>query len=164
MRCVTEKTDRDTNMIKILFFIETLSGGGAEKVLSNLVNSMDLSKFDITVQTLWKADASQYLKQGIRYKYCYTARSRMNVLLSRLEAATGLLYPFHIKDNYDIEAAYLEFGSTKILSRSTNRKAKKIAWVHSDLERKMAGKAETLRKASRQYAAYDKIVCVSQTA
>ena len=39
-------------MIKILFFIESLSGGGAEKVLCNLVNSMDQTKFDITVQTL----------------------------------------------------------------------------------------------------------------
>jgi hypothetical protein len=27
--------------IKILFFIDTLNGGGAEKVLRNLVNSMD---------------------------------------------------------------------------------------------------------------------------
>ena len=35
-------------MIKILFFIETLSGGGAEKVLQNLVNNMDYEKFDIT--------------------------------------------------------------------------------------------------------------------
>ena len=39
-------------MIKILFFIETLNGGGAEKVLQNLVNAMDKSEFDITVQTL----------------------------------------------------------------------------------------------------------------
>ena len=35
---------------KILFFIPNLSVGGAEKVLVNLVNNMDRSKFDITVQ------------------------------------------------------------------------------------------------------------------
>ena len=36
-------------MIKILFFIEKLYGGGAEKALCNLVNAMDQSIFDITV-------------------------------------------------------------------------------------------------------------------
>ncbi len=40
-------------MINILFFIESLSGGGAEKVLCNLVNAMDKERFSITVQTLY---------------------------------------------------------------------------------------------------------------
>ena len=46
----------DHNMIKILFFIETLDFGGAEKVLRNLVNHMDQSRFDITVQTIWPSE------------------------------------------------------------------------------------------------------------
>ena len=33
----------------ILFLIESLSGGGAEKVLVTLVNNLDRSKFDITL-------------------------------------------------------------------------------------------------------------------
>ena len=53
---------------KILFFIESLSGGGAEKVLCNLVNAMDQSKFEITVHTLWRAEAEHYLKPEIRYR------------------------------------------------------------------------------------------------
>ncbi len=36
-------------MIHILFFIESLSGGGAEKVLRDLVNAMDQTKFSVTV-------------------------------------------------------------------------------------------------------------------
>lgn len=151
-------------MINILFFIENLSGGGAEKVLCNLVNAMDPERFDITVQTLWPSDPSQYLKPGIRYRCCYHAENRLNQYCSRIEAASGLTYPLHIKDDYDIEVAYLEFGSTKILSRSTNKHAKKIAWVHSDLQRKLDNAPKTLKKAKKQYAAYDKIVCVSQTA
>lgn len=150
--------------IKILFFIEDLQGGGAEKVLCNLVNAMDRSRFDITVQTLWKGDASRHLKPGIRYRYCFAGKSRANLLRSRIEAALGLCYPLHIRDDYDLEAAFLEFGSTKILSRSTNRKAKKLAWVHSDLAQKLDGKPDSIRKLSAQYAAYDRIVCVSQTA
>ena len=40
-------------MIKILFFIDSISGGGAEKVLVNLVNNLDKKRFDITVLTLF---------------------------------------------------------------------------------------------------------------
>ena len=150
--------------IKTLFFIETLRGGGAEKVLCNLVNAMDTEKFEITVQTLWRADAARFLKPGIRYRFCYADAGRLNSLRSRAEAAAGLTYPLRIRDDYDIEIAYLEFGSTKILAGSTNKQAKKIAWVHSDLARKLDGKPETRAKLARQYAAYDRIVCVSQTA
>ena len=150
--------------IKLLFFIENLVGGGAEKVLCNLVNAMDQSRFDITVQTLWHTDADGILKPGIRYRSCYAGQTRLNRDRSRLEAAAGLTYPLHIRDVYDIEVAYLEFGSTKILSRSTNKHAKKIAWVHSDLAQKLEGNPETLEKARKQYDAYDRIVCVSQTA
>ena len=150
--------------VKTLFFIETLRGGGAEKVLCDLVNAMDPEKFEITVQTLWKADAARFLKPWIRYRYCYAAPGRLNSLRSRAEAAAGLTYPLHIRDNYELEVAYLEFGSTKILAGSTNKQAKKIAWVHSDLARKLDGKPETRAKLARQYAAYDRIVCVSNTA
>ena len=148
--------------IKILFFIEELRAGGAEKVLCNLVNEMDQSRFDITVQTLWKADAAQHLKPGIRYRYCYAGRNRLNNYRSRLEAAAGLTYPLHIKDNYDIEVAYLECGATKIMAGSTNRRAKKIAWVHCDLSLKMKDPKAFAEKAAKWYEKYDRVVCVSQ--
>ena len=66
-------------MIKILFFIETLSGGGAEKVLQNLVNNMDTEKFDITVQTVWKENPEGYLSNNIKYKYIYPCFSKTPV-------------------------------------------------------------------------------------
>ena len=148
--------------IKILFFIEELCAGGAEKVLCNLVNAMDQNRFDITVQTLWKADPGQYLKPGIRYRYCYADKKRGS-FRSRLEAALGLTYPLHIRDDYDIEAAYLECGATKIMAASTNKKAKKIAWVHCDLALKMQDPKAFAEKASEWYAKFDRVVCVSET-
>ena len=52
---------------KILFFIPNLSVGGAEKVLVNLVNNMDRSKFDITVQTLFAGGVNeQFLSSVIK--------------------------------------------------------------------------------------------------
>ena len=37
---------------KVLFVIESLSGGGAEKVLTTIVKNIDKTKFDITVLTI----------------------------------------------------------------------------------------------------------------
>ena len=56
-------------MKSVLFLIPTLSHGGAEKVLVNLVNNLENSKFDITVQTLFDGGVNkQYLKPHIKTK------------------------------------------------------------------------------------------------
>lgn len=148
-------------MIKILFYIETLSGGGAEKVLQNLVNNMDSEKFDITVQTVWKENPDGLLNKNIRYKYIYPYYSKLNNLKYRLGASLKTLYPLHIKDDYDIEVAYLECGATKVLSASTNKKSKKIAWVHCDLSKKIDNIEEFRKKSINWYKKFDKIICVS---
>lgn len=150
-------------MIKILFFIETLTGGGAEKVLRDLVNHMDQTKFDITVQTAFPCEASKYLNPGIRYKSMYASESKANRLRYRAEAESGLAYRLHIKDDYDIECAYLEMGSTKVMAASTNKKAKKLAWVHCDLSKAVDDPKAYVEKTAPWYAKFDQLLCVSQT-
>jgi glycosyltransferase involved in cell wall biosynthesis len=150
-------------MIKILFFIETLGGGGAEKVLCDLVNHMDRSKFDITVQTLWPSEGRNRLAQWIKHKSVYRNNGRLNQYRMRLESALGLVYPLHMKGDYDIEVAYLECGTTKILSSSTNKRAAKIAWVHCNMDVQMANDLDGfVKKASKYYKKYDRVVCVSE--
>ena len=151
-------------MIKILFFIETLKSGGAEKVMIDLVNHMDQTKFDITVQTVWPCDAKKYLAPGIRYKSTYGSENKANHLRYRAEAESGLAYRLHIKDDYDIECAYIEMGPTKVLASSTNKKAKKLAWVHCDLSKKNENIDAFVSKSGKQYRQYDEVICVSETA
>ena len=149
-------------MIKLLFFIEKLGGGGAEKVLCDLVNHMDQRLFDITVQTVWKQDPDVFLAPGIRYRYMYASQNKVSVARYRAEAASGLAYRLHIKDDYDIECAYLEMGATKIMASSTNRRAKKLAWVHCDLIKAVSDPEDYVRKTAPWYAKFDQIVCVSE--
>lgn len=149
-------------MIKILFHIDTLGGGGAEKVLCNLVNHMNQTKFDITVQTVFPDDPTKYLVDGIHYKYIYPSDNQFNRKLYRIEASLGLVYALHMKDDYDIEIAYLEFGPTKVMASSTNKKAKKIAWVHCDFDVAIKDKEAFIKYATDQYKKFDKIVCVSE--
>lgn len=150
--------------MKILFFIDGITGGGAEKVLRTLVNNMDQSKFDITVHTLEESDPAQYLAPGIRYKAINRRKTAFGKKLFhywvRLCAEMKWLYPLYIRDDYDIEVAYLECGPTKILSSSTNKKAKKVAWLHCDLEKRGMADPE---KAKSWYDRYDSVVCVSET-
>lgn len=148
--------------IKILFFIETLGGGGAEKVLRNLVNNMDQCRFDITVQTVFPDDGAKLLAPGIRYRSMYRECSRFTQLLYRLEAELGIAYGLRIRDTYDIECACLECGSTKVLAGSTNRKAVKLAWVHCDLQKAMKNPAGFAAKTKKYYEKYDQVVCVSR--
>ena len=150
-------------MIKILFFIDNLSGGGAEKVLIDLVNAMDKSRFGITVQTLYPDKNASRLGSGIKYKCCYKSAGIFNRYRMRLETALGLTYRFHIKDDYDIECAYLECGATKIIAGSTNKKAKKLAWLHCDIRHRDWDLDSFVNKNAKWYKKFDRVVCVSET-
>lgn len=150
-------------MYKLLFFIDTtLSSGGAEKVLRTLVNHMDQSHFDITVITSWPEDAKKYLAPGIRYRSLYPARSKLWRYVARIEAALGLTYRLHMAEDYDLEIAYLEFGPTKVLASSTNKKAKKLAWVHCQLDKLDSDVTELRQKCAAWYPKFDRVVCVSR--
>lgn len=150
-------------MIKILFFIPRLSEGGAEKVLRNLVNNLDQSKFDITVQTVDDCNHKKYLADGIHYKSINRCKTKFGKKLMnywyRFCTEFKLTYPLYIKDDYDIEVAYLECGATKVMAASTNKNALKLAWVHCDLQKK----GNTDEKYGRYYSKFDKVVCVSQS-
>ena len=151
-------------MIRILFLIDGITGGGAEKALCNLVNNMDHREFEITVQTLWEADPAGYLAPAIRYKAinrCKTAWGKwLFHLWVRLCAAVGWLYPLYIRGDYDIEVAYLECGATKFLAGSANKRAKKVAWLHCDPE-KRPDLLQQARKLKKQYEKFQRVVCVS---
>lgn len=57
-------------MIKILFLIPNLGHGGAEKVLVNLVNHMNLNLFEITVLALYDEGVNKkFLSQNVKYKF-----------------------------------------------------------------------------------------------
>lgn len=149
-------------MIKVLFLIEHMKMGGAENVLCSLVNNLDPTKFDITVQTIWPNESVQQFREGIRLRSCYRTHSRWMDWLMRIEAQLKLTYPLRIRDNYDIECAFLEFAPTKILAASTNRKAKKVAWIHCDLRKVAEDTGCDVERCAQWYRKYDKVVCVAE--
>ena len=154
---------------KILFFITTLNGGGAERLLVDLVNHMDAEKFDITVQTFY--DVGIYrnqLNQDIRYK---TIVSLENNILRRLQGrffwefvSPKYIYKKYIEDSYDYVVAFLEGIATKLISPA-GRDFHSIAWVHSGLFHNFWTKHmyRSLKEQKKAYQSYEKIICVSNS-
>lgn len=152
-------------MIKILFLIPNLGPGGAEKVLVNLVNSMDQKKFDITVMTLFGGGVNeQFLAPDIRYISIYQKMPRGNIHMMKILSPQAL-HKKYIKEKYDIEIAYLEGPAARIISGCQNPGTKLISWIHVEQHnRKTADKAfRSQREAEESYSRFDSVVCVSQT-
>lgn len=162
------------NFMKILFFITTLGGGGAERVLVDIAKNFDKEKYKITVLSLFNEGIyNNLIKDVVEYKYCFNKFSD-NLKIRRWEnwfifgllrlCPAELLHKIFIRDSYDIEVAFLEGLSTKIIS-GTN-KAKKLAWVHCDLiNLPWSTRAYlNIRKEIKAYESFDKIICVSNLA
>lgn len=117
-------------MIKILFLIHDLGHGGAEKVLVNLVNNMDKSKFDITVLALFGGGVNeQFLAPHIHYQVIFKKVFPGNSHVMKL-FPTRLLHKWFVKEHYDIEIAYLEGPAVRIVSGCTDKNTRLINWIH----------------------------------
>lgn len=149
---------------KILFLIHDLMYGGAEKVLVNLVNNMDHSKYDITVMTLFdKGVNKQFLSEDIHYKTVYKRMFRGNRYYFKVFSPENL-YKKYIKDDYDIVVAYLEGSCTRIVSGCPNPNTVKIAWRHfAENEQEFLQAYRSMDEAKEVYKKFDQVVGVSQT-
>lgn len=162
---------------KILFLIESLSGGGAEKVLVTLVNNLDRSKFDITLCCV--VNTGKYvsaLNSDVHYTYIIPDISSLKGIkrwyysflyhLVYQWLPLKWVYKLFVPQNKDVEVAFVEGFATKLLSYSTNRKSKKVAWVHTDLNDNHWTKLvyKDIREEQTCYQRYNQIVTVSDTA
>lgn len=156
---------------KILFLMETLGGGGAEKVLVNIINSLDANQYDITLLLLKREGIYlSHIPSYVTLKYLlgpeptgfirrgviYSIKKRwFNAILAKPWLANVM-----ISESYDIGVSFLEGDSSLLLSR-LNVIKKKIAWVHIDLEQHNTLPRELERVV---YEQMDKVICVSEGA
>lgn len=150
-------------MKKILFLIHDLGHGGAEKVLVNLVNNMDRTKFDISVTALFGGGVNeQFLAPHIHYRAVFPRSFPGNSHVMKL-LTPKQLHQLCIREHYDIEVAYLEGPPARIISGCTSPDTKKVCWIHVEQHTKACA-AQAFRRGSEAlacYNAFDRIVCVS---
>lgn len=152
-------------MIKVLFLIHDLGQGGAEKVLVNLVNNMNQSKFDITVMALFGGGVNeQFLKENIHYQVAFPKAFPGNSHIMKLLSPT-YLHKFLIKDKYDIEVSYLEGPTARIVSGCPNMDTKLVSWIHVEQHSKeIAAKAfRSFTESEQCYYRFDNTICVSES-
>lgn len=151
-------------MKKILFMIPDLSVGGAEKVLVNLVNNLDKSKFDVMVQTLFAGGVNeQFLNKDIKYKYCFKKTFKGNSQVLKLFSNRFLFKKF-IKEPYDIIVSYLEGPTARIVSGCDDSNTKLVSWIHIQQENKKTASYSfrSYEEAKKCYEKYEKTICVSE--
>lgn len=164
---------------KIMFMINSLYGGGAEKVLQTILNNLDTSKYEITLYSMHREKIdNQCYKSKFKYRAVFDDCKSKNIFLKTIHfyfskikgwvfnnCSSKLFYRLYIHDKYDVEIAFIEGESTKIISGSTNKNSRKLAWVHIDLVSNPW--TEFLYKNTldekKHYEKFDKIVCVSSS-
>ena len=151
-------------MKEVLLLIPNLKGGGAERVVVDLVNNFKSKKYNLTLMTLYDVGINkELLNDHVRYKFFRKHQIRGIWRIYKLIPAK-ILHRIIIRDKYDIEIAYLEGIVTKIISGGNN-KVKKIAWLHCELTNhekyflKIYGSATKFRCV---YSKFNKIACVSK--
>lgn len=150
-------------MKKILFLIHDLGHGGAEKVLVNLVNNMDKSKYDITVMALFGGGVNEKkLASHVHYKTAFKKSFRGNSHLMKL-FTSGFLHRMFIKEEYDIEISYLEGPCARIISGCRHKDTKKVSWIHCTMHsmEEIAKSFRSKKEAKQCYEKFDKNVFVS---
>mgnify|MGYP002624188519 CR=1 FL=1 len=151
-------------MKKILIFHFDLQGGGAEKVLVNLLNNLDLGKYDVTLQTIFGIGPNvKDIPQNVRFKYLFKKIFRGFSKIMKM-ASPRLLHRLFIREKYDIEIAFLETSPTRIISACPNKRTKKIAWVHTTYtnDHSIISAYRNRSEAVKAYNRYDHIAFVSK--
>lgn len=153
-------------MKKILFCIPTLDGGGAEKVLVNLVNNLNEKEFDITVFTLFDGGVNiKKLKPNIKHLYYFRKIFHGNIYLLKIFKPSKL-FKIMIKDKYDIIVSYLEGPTTRIVSGCNDNNTKIINWVHTEVTniREFKKVYRSMNEMKKCYHKYSETIFVSKTA
>jgi|WetSurMetagenome_2_1015567.scaffolds.fasta_scaffold02177_10 glycosyltransferase involved in cell wall biosynthesis len=157
---------------RVLIIIPSLSGGGAEHVLINILSAFDYKRFDITLCT--------GVRKGIYMRNVPCQAKVISLFRNRMEEKTTLFlhrylnFSFlvnkiinsRIRDSYDVGISFIDSYYTDFLLKLNGKIGKSIAWVHasfrsySNYNRFYKGKYKT-RILNERYNKLSKIVFVS---
>lgn len=132
------------DMKKILFVTENLYCGGVEKCLVELLNNISYDKYEIDlllfnecgslIDQVNKNVTIKYIIPDNKYKLRLINKIYKSIK-TRLYRNFPKLINYELKnENYHIEIAYIHGYITKLVS-CIKSKAKKIAWIHTDVKK-----------------------------
>lgn len=155
-------------MKKIVFSMPNLPGGGAEKVLIDILRNLSEDKYDITL--LLNEKKGIYLEQVPQNVKLISIQEKCKAIPIRVINKIGKFFPrtlyrLVVKEKYDVEIAFMEGLPTRLIGSSNNVYSKKIAWVHIDLLKYHFTKNEFKQGGElNSYNQFDEIIFVSNDA
>ena len=154
--------------------------GGEARALIDVVTSLDKSKYDVSV--MLEREAGEMYRNAVdllKFKHPFESfvvpnnrifwklRSMLiNYSEKNIKKHPKLYHRLAIGKDYDIEIAFLFEGAEYMIANSSNKKSKKIVWVHGDLsiDDSFINYHSKYKKDPKYYSKFDKYVCVSETA
>ena len=152
-------------MMKIRVVINTLAGGGAEKVLINFLRLVPADKYDITVVELY-ADRDIYQLPAFVKRKVIINSSKKKQWQKKIMLKYGhILSNIILQGDYDVDIAFLEGFPTKILAHAKTH-SHKIAFVHCDVSKtNVMGKLySSSSECLSDYRSFEKVCFVSEGA
>lgn len=167
---------------KILFIVPSLQMGGMERVLVTYANLFINRDYDVTVLNLTSGDTdiTSFFDEKVKYFEKYTPvphlfRARIkdifkfNFRVLPFDKwinfhSEKYLHSKYVKEFYDIEVAFFGFTSIKIISGVSDKRTKKIGWIHGEQKENDYAPILKYDEALRIFNKIDKYVCVSEGA
>ena len=166
------------NKTKVLFLMDALKEGGAEKVMTTLLRHIDMDRFEVSLCLV--CDKGVYKKDippSVRLFHILpdpAGLSRIRLLFYKVKywlvhriLSPRWVYSLCIPKGADVEVAFTEGFPTKLLSGSTSGSSRKIAWIHTDFKTNHwpvgVGVFKNKEEELECYSRYDRIVTVSNS-
>ena len=162
-------------MKSILFFIESLDGGGAEGALEGLIRNLDPEKWKISVVSETDGEMRvPFMKEHTKYHPFIHKNINHNpvrelinriILTGSVRLSPSVVKKLYLRGRHNIEVAACEGYATRIIASSKDKKSVKMAYVHTDFSNNhwsiRAYKDEAEERSC--YEKLDYIICVSES-
>jgi glycosyltransferase involved in cell wall biosynthesis len=156
---------------RILFIMNSLATGGAEKSLVNLLKNFDCNNYQITLLLINPSgQLLNSLNKDIDIISLFECNSLLHRIFNKIYFKSGwhflerMYVLVKVRKSYDVIISYMEGAPLKFHSYIVNRAEKNFTWVHSDLS--LHGCDERFFTRIHQISAYkamSDIIFVSQT-
>lgn len=146
---------------KVVFVINDMGGGGAEKVLLNILKNLDRTKFFVKLFLI--ENSGIYLDDipedvEVFHSFDKLPTGKINRLLSKISIEKKLQT---FADDCDILVSFLEYYPTYLVAKVSKKlKKKSIAWIHTNFNRFLTLKHRVL--GNHYYKFINKVFVVSE--
>lgn len=153
----------------ICFVNDSLGGGGAEKILINVVNALS-DTHNVTVLTLWSEDIlEKEINSNVKlisFDHFHSLfLKRILYWIERNHLPVTFINCLYLNNKFRYYVAFLEGLPTKLISQTKEKDSYKYAWVHIDMQKQnwVSKYFKNLEVQKKAYNTFDKILCVSES-